>query len=80
MRKRGCERKKVSEVDKDTVKCDHCEVKISNKVEYVRAHLEKCKTRKGNNFEPEHNVGSSMINSSVASNASDLSNELVSAQ
>ena len=69
--------RKVSEVDKNTVKCDHCELKINSKVERVRAHLEKCKTRKSKNYEPKYNVGSSITSSSVASNPSDLSNVLV---
>ena len=76
-RKRGCEWEEVSEVDKNTVKCDHCKLKVSNKVERVRAHLERCRTRKDKKCEPEY-VGSSVISSSVASNASDMSNVLVS--
>ena len=44
-RKRGCEWEQVSEVDKSTVKCDHFELKISNKVEHVCAHLQ-CPTKK----------------------------------
>ena len=42
-RKRGYE----WEVDKNTVKYDHCEQKITNKMGRVRAYLEKCKTKKG---------------------------------
>ena len=57
-RKRGCECKEVSEVNKNTVMCDQCELKISNKVGRVRAHLEKCKTRKGKKSEPEYKVES----------------------
>ena len=49
-RKSECEWAEVSKVDKDTVKCDHCDLKISYKVERVRAHLEKCKTRKEQNI------------------------------
>ena len=48
-KKRGSAWKEVSKVDKNTVKCDHCELKISNKVE-------KCKTMKGNNYKPEYDV------------------------
>ena len=77
-RNRGCKWEEVSEVDKNTAKCDHCELKISNNVERVRAHLEKFKTKKSKKYEPEHTVGSSMTSSSVASNASDMSNVLVS--
>ena len=55
-----------------------CELKISNKVEHILEHLEKCKARKGKKYEPEYNVGSSMTISSVASTASGMSNGLVS--
>ena len=77
-RKRGCEWKEVSEVDKITAKCNHCELKVSNKVEHGHTHLEKCKTRKDNNYELEFMLGSSMTSTTVVSNASDLSNVLVS--
>ena len=43
-------------------------MKISKKVERIRAHLEKWKIRKGKKYEPECNVESSMNSSSVASN------------
>ena len=77
-RKRGYEWGEVSEVDKNTVKSDYCELKISKKVERIPAHLEKCKTRKGKQYEPEYNVESLITSSSVASTASDMSNVLVS--
>ena len=76
--KRGCEWKEVSEVDKNTIKCDHCELKIRSKVERVGTHLEKCKTREGNIYEPKYMLGRSMTFSSVVSNSSDLLNVLVS--
>ena len=77
-RKRGCEWEEVSEVDKNTVKCDHCELKISKKVKRVRAHLEKRKTRKNMKYELEYNVGNSITCCSIASIASEMSNVLVS--